>query len=195
MDATVKSVSERLREAAKLFEERNAAYGNNYKMMGAAMHRLFPEGLTIDSEEKWTRVFFLVMFMMKITRYVKNFLRGGHQDSLDDLTVYAQMLAETDDETRMRKEPPGEAVPAAGNHNHKPPTEAGQTLTVPGGNQYRSVVTSRGLQWVLAISSDGRPAIQPVFAGERVLMRGGVAWHAVRSKGGSGLEWERETAE
>jgi hypothetical protein len=36
----------------------------------------------------------------KETRYACNFDRGGHQDSLEDISVYAQMAAETDDQRR-----------------------------------------------------------------------------------------------
>ena len=96
----VKLVPDRLRDAAKLFEERNAAYGSNYLEIGPVLHAMFPDGLVVDSPEVWTRVFFLVHRMTKETRYAKNIRKGGHADSLEDLAVYAIMNAETDDRTR-----------------------------------------------------------------------------------------------
>jgi hypothetical protein len=96
---------ERLRDAAALFEKRNAEYGDNYRVMGNTLKAMFPSGLTVRTEEEWVRIFLLIMCVMKTTRYAKNFLRGGHQDSLEDLSVYAQMAAETDEEARERKDP------------------------------------------------------------------------------------------
>jgi hypothetical protein len=102
--AVSKPPHERLRDAAALFEKRNAEYGDNYRVMGDTLKAMFPSGLTVRTEEEWVRIFLLIMCVMKTTRYAKNFLRGGHQDSLEDLSVYAQMAAETDEEARERKD-------------------------------------------------------------------------------------------
>lgn len=102
MDESVRSVPTRLRAAADLFEERNAAYGGNYLTMGAVMSAIYPQGLTVKTQEEWTRLMLQVLRVMKETRYAQNFQKGGHEDSLDDLAVYALMAAETDDLAREK---------------------------------------------------------------------------------------------
>jgi hypothetical protein len=37
------------------------------------------------------------MMASKLARYANNFFTGGHADSLEDISVYAQMLREVDD--------------------------------------------------------------------------------------------------
>lgn len=101
--ANVKTVPERLRDAAKLFEERNKAYGGNYKNFGSVMSAMYPHGLEIRTAEEWTRLILQVHRVTKETRYATNFARGGHGDSLDDMAVYAIMAAETDELAREDK--------------------------------------------------------------------------------------------
>lgn len=96
----VTSVPDRLRAAADLFEERNAAYGSNFVTMGPVLHAMFPQGLTVETPDEWQRIFSIVMFAMKTTRYASNIRRGGHRDSLDDQAVYSLMAAYTDDLTQ-----------------------------------------------------------------------------------------------
>ena len=96
------TVAERLRAAAKLFEERNAMYGNNYKLFGKVAHQMFPHGLAVHSEDQWTRLIMFCHVITKITRYSANFATGGHSDSLQDLAVYATMMDETDEESNTR---------------------------------------------------------------------------------------------
>ena len=93
-------VPERLRNAANLYEERNKLYKDNYKHFGRIMAALFPEGLTVQSPDDWNRVGLFVQVVGKITRYPAQWKEGGHPDSLDDVSVYSQMLAEVDDEIR-----------------------------------------------------------------------------------------------
>ena len=94
----VDSVDKRLHDAADLFKARNAAYGANYLLVGAVCHAMFPEGLVVDSAEKWTRVFLFIHRMTKETRYASNMAKGrGHTDSMEDLSVYSIMANETDE--------------------------------------------------------------------------------------------------
>lgn len=93
-------VPEQLHKLAELYEQRNALYGDNYKRFGSIMTVLFPEGLTLQSADDWNRIGIFVQKMAKVTRYAANFRNGGHVDSLDDLSVYAQMLQELDAEIR-----------------------------------------------------------------------------------------------
>jgi hypothetical protein len=96
-----RDVPQRLRDAAELFEERNAQYGNNYMTMGEVMNAMYPDGLVIQGAEAWLRLMLQVHRITKETRYACNFHRGGHQDSLEDISVYAQMAAEVDDQRRI----------------------------------------------------------------------------------------------
>lgn len=90
-------VHTRLRELGDLFEKRNAQYGSDYKSFGAVLLALFPNGLVLETDADFTR-FGLYLYMLgKMTRYSKTFL--GHPvpaDTLDDLSVYAQMLQDVD---------------------------------------------------------------------------------------------------
>jgi len=89
-------VPDLLRDAAKIYEERNKMYGSNYKRFGPIMQMLFPDGLRLKSADDFNRFGIFVQVVAKITRYAENFTRGGHADSLDDMAVYGMMLRELD---------------------------------------------------------------------------------------------------
>lgn len=102
---TEKFVPEALRKAAAIYEERNKLYGDNYKNFGKVMLALFPEGIYHGSSnpqpfDEINRYGVLIQIVSKLTRYCENFGKGGHDDSLDDLAVYAMMLKELDNEAR-----------------------------------------------------------------------------------------------
>jgi hypothetical protein len=97
------NVPDMLRNAAKIYEDRNKIYGDNYKRFGEIMHSLFPNGLTLHNADDFNRFGVFVQVVSKATRYAENFVRGGHSDSLDDAAVYAMMLQELDSEYRNRK--------------------------------------------------------------------------------------------
>lgn len=90
------TVPEMLRNAAKIYEERNKLYGDNYKRFGWIMNTLFPDGINLSHPEDFNRFGIFVQMVSKLTRYAQNFEKGGHSDSLDDLAVYAMMLRELD---------------------------------------------------------------------------------------------------
>lgn len=85
-----------LRAAADIYEERNKLYGDNYKQFGEWVAKLFPLGVGLLSEEDFNRFGVLTQILSKLGRYCQNFEQGGHDDSLDDLAVYAMMLKELD---------------------------------------------------------------------------------------------------
>jgi hypothetical protein len=114
-----KTVPERLRDAAALFEKRNKSYGGNYRLMGRVMHEIYPNGLTIKTPEEWLRLMLQVHRVTKETRYAQNFGRGGHADSLEDMAVYAIMAAETDEMVELCDQSSGGYLPA-----QKPQTAA-----------------------------------------------------------------------
>lgn len=90
------TVPEMLREAAATYEARNALYGDNYKTFGRIMTALLPDGVSLASAADHSRFALFVQVVAKLSRYAANYDRGGHDDSLLDLSVYAQMLRELD---------------------------------------------------------------------------------------------------
>lgn len=96
-NTAIKTPDQRLIDAAALFMQRNKQYGDNYRTIGPVLAAMFPDGLHVGGAEEMQRVFTIVMVVMKITRYAQNIDRGGHQDSLDDMSVYSMMAAYTDE--------------------------------------------------------------------------------------------------
>lgn len=92
------TVPEYLRKSADAFEERNAEYGDGYKKFGEVMMGLFPEGIEIKNQKDASRYAILNIMVAKLDRYCKNFNKGGHEDSLIDLSTYSAMLNEVDKE-------------------------------------------------------------------------------------------------
>lgn len=81
---------------SELYRQRNEEYGDNYKNFGAIIEVMFPNGIHLSCASDFNRIAVLFHILDKITRYIANFDNGGHQDSLDDVSVYAQMLKELD---------------------------------------------------------------------------------------------------
>ena len=76
-------------EAAETFRERNAVYGDNYKMVGPIMWTLFPNGA--PRELLYNDAFHLLMLLIvKLSRLAVSNLT--HQDSARDAAVYAAMI-------------------------------------------------------------------------------------------------------
>jgi hypothetical protein len=97
-----KTPADMLREIASIYDERKPMYGDNYKHVGKAMVALFPDGVHIPpgDAETWNRLHFVMHMYSKLSRYCMNLQRGGHQDSLDDLAVYAMLARECDEEEK-----------------------------------------------------------------------------------------------
>lgn len=89
------TVPDRLARLGDTYRDRNKSYGNNYKMFGKMMLGIFPDGVTLKSERDFTRFGVFVQMAAKFGRYGNSF-KTGHPDSLDDLSVYSQMLLEVD---------------------------------------------------------------------------------------------------
>ena len=85
-----------LLKASKTYGEKSKEYGDNYLRIGHVLAAMFPQGVKTQSAEDWNRLHLLIMILVKVTRYSENWSRGGHQDSLHDLQVYAAMLEATD---------------------------------------------------------------------------------------------------
>jgi len=93
---------DRLIKLGDLFKQRNALYGDNYLRFGKVFKTLFPEPLVLESEDDFGRFALFVQIVHKVTRYAQQ-AAVGHEDSLDDMAVYAQMLAEVDEVMRNKK--------------------------------------------------------------------------------------------
>jgi hypothetical protein len=94
----VETVPEMLNGLADIYKQRNELYGDNYKEFGNWASKLFPLGLTIETAEDWNRFGVLIQIMSKLSRYAQKFPDDNHEDSLDDMAVYAMMLQELDKE-------------------------------------------------------------------------------------------------
>ena len=90
-----RTVDQALTDLGELFKERNALYGDNYKRFGPSLFALMGP-VQINSAHDMNRFAIMVQVFAKMSRYVQQFNAGGHHDSLDDLSVYAQMLQELD---------------------------------------------------------------------------------------------------
>lgn len=94
-----KSVPQALTDLGELYRQRNAMYGDNYKHTGMILAGIFPHGLRLTTPEQFNRFALFIQLLHKITRYGRAMPDNGHIDSLDDISVYAQMLQEYDAET------------------------------------------------------------------------------------------------
>jgi len=84
--------SDVLKLAERTYKERNRSYHDNFVRLGNAMHSMFPDGLTMQSPDDWTRLYFFMANQVKMSRYATNWYEGGHKDSSVDAAVYAAML-------------------------------------------------------------------------------------------------------
>lgn len=89
------TVAELLKQAQMTFEERNKSYGSSYEKQGKVMTALYPDGITLKTEEDFNRFGVINMIISKICRYSNNF-KDGHLDSVHDLGVYSFILQELD---------------------------------------------------------------------------------------------------
>lgn len=94
------NVPDELVAAAELFRQRQSVYGKNYKDFGPVAQAML-SNIKLESADDFARLGVLVQIISKLTRYCANFNKGGHDDSLMDLSVYAQMLRELDQDKRI----------------------------------------------------------------------------------------------
>ena len=96
-------VARDLHAKGDLFEQRNALYGDNYLRFGNVLLALFPKGAKLETSDDMNRFALFCQITAKLSRYSNNFARGGHDDGLDDTSVYAMMLKEVDGIIRSKK--------------------------------------------------------------------------------------------
>lgn len=93
-------VPQELIKAAELYLQRNKQYGDSYKTFGPMMKALMKE-VTLKTSTDFGRFALLNFIVSKLHRYVNNWSKGGHDDSLSDISVYCQMLKELDNEEKF----------------------------------------------------------------------------------------------
>lgn len=84
---------EELERASAIIKERGEQYGNAQKNHAKTLLSMFPDGITLKTEDDFSRFASLNMCVAKMTRYATNFEKGGHKDSASDLVSYASMLS------------------------------------------------------------------------------------------------------
>lgn len=89
--------ADNLIEAANLFKEKDAVYKDNYKRAGEIFKLFFPNGLNVATVQDYNRFAIVMQIINKLLRYTLNW-ETGHNDSLRDLSVYAMILKELDEE-------------------------------------------------------------------------------------------------
>lgn len=87
--------------------ERGATYGDNYNMMGVVMKALYPDGITLKTEDDFIRWHWVDWTVGKLTRWVKTGM--NHEDSIKDAAVYVTFLAAFNRE-KNNELAPGRAV-------------------------------------------------------------------------------------
>lgn len=85
-----------LLEAAETNRRKSAEYGNNIHRFGDIAMALLGDVPPPQTADDWNRLHLIIQMIVKLTRYVENWSRGGHADSLLDLAVYSAMLGELD---------------------------------------------------------------------------------------------------
>jgi hypothetical protein len=105
---------------AQLYRERNSVYGDNYLIVGKVMSSLFPNGITLVTEDDHNRFHIMMLSVVKLTRYANNWNNGGHTDTSVDASVYWAMQAAIDlniadkAEAQRRQEPAPKGKPVKG---------------------------------------------------------------------------------
>lgn len=84
-------------KAVQTYIERSKIYGaGGFEEHGKLLKALFPDGLTLETEEHFSRFVLFIMQTVKICRYAKHITTGGHKDSVHDNGVYSFILEDYD---------------------------------------------------------------------------------------------------
>lgn len=101
-------VTEFLKRNAEIYAQRNAVYKDNYLMVGRIMKAMFPEGLTLVTEEDHNKFHLFMLAIVKLSRYAVNYDKG-HEPSVEDLIVYMAMVQSLDNKAAEEREKLGES--------------------------------------------------------------------------------------
>ncbi len=102
MNLTIPRVTQRLRSTATRFKKKNRAHGEEYLKIGKILNAMFPEGLQIKGEHKFSEIVMLVSMLDKVLRGTNLRFKNSRQrvkdervqGTLDDLGVLSFMWAE-----------------------------------------------------------------------------------------------------
>lgn len=86
-------------QMAETFKERNAVYGDNYKMVAKMMAVLFPNGVPPELVVQ-DHFHLFELILVKLSRYAISGLT--HIDSIHDLAVYAAMCESINHERNVK---------------------------------------------------------------------------------------------
>jgi hypothetical protein len=79
-----------LLKAARTFRQKNRQYSNNWEMVGKVFVALYPNGITLRTEEDFVLFHWMSWKVGKLTRFVQT--RHTHLDSIHDDGVYTFMI-------------------------------------------------------------------------------------------------------
>ncbi len=92
------------RQAMDTYMERSSVYGaDGHEQHGKLLKVLFPKGITLETEEEFTRFILFIFKTAKVCRYSRNIKKGGHRDSVHDVGVYSFILEDFDERANNRK--------------------------------------------------------------------------------------------
>lgn len=86
-----------LQIAEGIQKQRAQKYGPTYQRIGKMMKAMMPDGITIKTEDEFTRFCLFHMTVTKMLRYAGSMDKGGHFDSALDLANYGSFLASQTD--------------------------------------------------------------------------------------------------
>jgi len=92
-----------LRQAAVLFAERNAVYGDNFEMVANALAAMFPDGVALRTREDFAVWHNFELLMVKVCRFAQSGLT--HPDSIRDAAVYAAICDYLKQEKPLERAP------------------------------------------------------------------------------------------
>lgn len=100
IDSMSSEVADILQKMADTFRERNAVYGDNYKILGKVVKELFPNGVQLKTEHDFLVWHLFELVMLKLTRFTTS--QFSHKDSIHDLAVYAAMIESVMDDPERK---------------------------------------------------------------------------------------------
>jgi hypothetical protein len=103
----IRTPDEALARLGELYLQRHSVYGSTNEDFGKVFMAFFPAGVEVRDEETANRLALFNHVADKLARYARQFANGGHEDSLDDVSIYAQLLQEYDKKCLAR------AIPSA----------------------------------------------------------------------------------
>ncbi len=96
------AVYERMKRGAELYKRKNSDYGDSWKKTGKILNILFPEGIAINEEKKFTEFSIIIRKVDKLCRITNllftekniNIKSESIVETCEDDGIYSFMLAE-----------------------------------------------------------------------------------------------------